>query len=220
MGAANRRREALGPAYGAPPAWAWHYTLGRKIPLILRDGALRDAWMENNRDQYGRRVPYSIWLTTAETVDPTSTAALTLAKGYQHDRDAFKRLTGGAWRIGYSLPHPSISTYANAMALHPPGSPFGDWCRGLSSNGANRNQWRVAWEPLLLEGCRIEEQQADQWVAHSIDALPLDDSGPGYGVPGLVTFKEGSSEWNFCCELAQRCQLVRNNGDAPSRLVA
>lgn len=49
MGAAKRRRQALGPAYGTAQAWAWHYTLGRKMPLILRDGCLQDAWMDDNR---------------------------------------------------------------------------------------------------------------------------------------------------------------------------
>lgn len=186
MGAAKRRCEALGPAYGAPSSWAWHYTLGRKIPLILRDGALRDAWMEDSRDRFGRLIPYSIWLTTAEAVDPTSVPALTLAKGYQFDQVAFKNFAGGAWRIGYRLPHPSITTYAEALALHPPGSAFGCWCRKLTSHGANRKQWRVAWQPLTITGCRIEEQQGEQWVPHSIDALPLDDDGPGYGIPGVA----------------------------------
>lgn len=86
MGAAKLRRQAMGAAYGAAPAWAWHYTLGRKIPLILRDGALRDAWMDCNRERFGLVIPYSIWLTTAESVDPTSTAALTLAQCYCFDR--------------------------------------------------------------------------------------------------------------------------------------
>lgn len=186
MGAAKRRREALGPAYGAPPAWAWHYTLGRKIPLILRDGALRDAWMDDNCDRFGRRIPCSVWLTTAETVDPTSVPALTLLNGYQSDRDAFKRCTGGVWRIGYNLPHPSITTYEEALALHPPSSAFGRWCRQLPSHGADRKQWRVSWEALPLTGCRIEEQRGEQWVSHAIDALPLDAHGPSHGLPGVA----------------------------------
>jgi hypothetical protein len=203
MGAAKRRRDALGPAYGAPPSWAWHYTLGRKIPLILRDGALRDAWMDGNRDRFGRCIPYSIWLTTAETVDPTSVPALTLAKFYQFDRDAFKCCAGGAWRIGYNLPHPSITTYEDALALHPVGSPFRNWCRKLPSKGANRKQWRVAWEPLGLAGCRIEEQQGMRWVPHFIEALSLDDNGPGYGMPGLAV-ELSADEVVDCCRLVSR----------------
>jgi hypothetical protein len=46
MGQAKLKKIALGDAYGAPEDTAWHYTLGRKIPLILRDGFLRDAWTE------------------------------------------------------------------------------------------------------------------------------------------------------------------------------
>jgi hypothetical protein len=177
--------------------------LGRKIPLILRDGALRDAWMDGNRDRFGRCIPYSIWLTTAETVDPTSVPALTLAKFYQFDRDAFKCCAGGAWRIGYNLPHPSITTYEDALALHPVGSPFRNWCRKLPSKGANRKQWRVAWEPLGLAGCRIEEQQGMRWVPHSIEALSLDDNGPGYGMPGLAV-ELSADEVVDCCRLVSR----------------
>lgn len=186
MGAANRRRAALGLSYGAAAAWAWHYTLGRKIPRILRDGALRDAWMDRNRETYGARAPYSIWFTTAGKVDPTSTPALTRRGSYANDPDLFKRMTGGHWRIGFSLPHPALMTYSEALALHPPSSRFGGWYRQLASCGENRNQWRIADQPVPLTGCRIEELQGDQWVAHALDSLSHDQAGPGYGEPGLM----------------------------------
>lgn len=186
MGAAKLRRQAMGAAYGAAPAWAWHYTLGRKIPLILRDGALRDAWMDCNRERFGLVIPYSIWLTTAESMDPTSTPALTLAQCYRFDRAEFKHKTGGHWRIGYRLPHPAITTYEEARALHPSGSAFGDFYQHLPKMGANRKCWRMACEPLPLVGCRIEELQGGQWVPHATENLPLDDNGPGYGVPGVL----------------------------------
>lgn len=181
MGEAKRRRENLGPAYGAPPTWAWHYTLGRKIPLILRDGALRDAWLHDNPEDFDKPIPYLIWFTTAETIDPTSVPGLTLGNAYNFDRESFKRDAGGAWRIGYPLPHSSINTFEEALGLHSSDSAFGGWLRRLTSHGANRKNWRVAWEPMPILGCRIEEQLEDIWVPHFFNALPLNKSGPGYG---------------------------------------
>jgi hypothetical protein len=185
MGQARNRKRRLGPAYGQPPAMAWHYTLGRKIPRILRDGALRDAWMERNRKESGALTPYSIWLTTATTVDPTSCAALTQRGSYAGDAEAFKRMTGGHWRIGFELPHPALMTYREALILHPPSDLMGAYYRSLAPMGENRNQWRMAGEPLPLIGCRIEEQQGGEWITHPLGTLSRDDSGPGYGLPGL-----------------------------------
>ena len=184
MGAANRRRAALGAAYGQPPAMAWHYTLGRKIPAILRDGALRDAWMDSNRKEFGALAPYSIWLTTAGTVDPTSTAAMTWRGSYAGDAEAFKQMTGGHWRIGFELPHPALMTYAEALILHPPSGLIGAFYRNLAPMGENRKNWRLALQPLPLAGCRIEEQQGGEWISHPLDSLPCDSSWPGYGLPG------------------------------------
>ena len=158
MGAAKQRRAALGAAYGQPPAMAWHYTMGRKIPRILRDGALRDAWREdrNSPDMY------AVWLTTASKVDPTSSPALSLRKAYGGDMEAFKQMTGGHWRIGFELPHPALMTYAETLAHHPPGTRAGAFFRNLQSMGENRNEWRVASAPLSLLGCRIEELQGGE----------------------------------------------------------
>lgn len=186
MGAARCRRKALGPVYGAPPHWAWHYTIGRKIPLILRDGALRDAWMEDNPTDFSALLTRSIWLTTAETIDPTSVPALTLRKAYGSNQELFKSLTGGAWRIGYPLPNPLIITFEEALAIHPPSTTFGRWCRNLSHCGVNRKNWRLSWESLSIVGCRVEEQRAGAWVPHAIDTLPLDANAPGYGSPGRI----------------------------------
>jgi len=185
MGAAKRRREALGVAYGMPPVIAWHYTLGRKIPRILRDGALRDAWMDRNRRDFGSRAPYSIWLTTAGTVDPTSNPAINFREGYGCDPEAFKRMAGGHWRIGFELPHPALMTYAEALALNPPGTPFGAFYRNLAPLGENRKDWRIASASLPLAGCRIEELQGGEWIAHPLNSLSRDEAGPGYGLPGL-----------------------------------
>lgn len=185
MGAAKLRRKALGDAYGLPPCWAWHYTLGRKIPLILSDGMLRDAWTEDNSNEFAD-IPCSVWFTTSETIDPTSVPALTLDNAFGFDREAFKRIAGGAWRIGLPLPHTSLNTYEEALALHSPKSPFGSWLRQLTSHGANRKQWRMAWQALPILDCRVEEQKGGTWVAHSIESLPLDANGPGYGSPGVM----------------------------------
>lgn len=207
MGEAKRRRENLGPAYGAPPTWAWHYTLGRKIPLILRDGALRDAWLHDNSEDFDNLpIPYSIWFTTAETIDPTSVPALTLDNAYNFDQENFKRDAGGAWRIGYPLPHSSMNTFEEALGLHSPDSLFGGWLRRLTSHGANRKNWRVAWVPMPILGCRIEEQLEDIWVPHSFSALPLNESGPGYGCPGVEV--ELSSE-SFCDFDGEWCKISR-----------
>jgi hypothetical protein len=187
MGKSKRRRNALGPVSGAPASWAWHYTLGRKIPLILRDGALRDAWLQDHPEDFTGPIPSSIWFTAAETVDPTSIPALILANTYHFDREAFKRIAGGAWRIGYPLPHPSLSTYEEALAIHPPGSAFGGWLHGLTSYGCNKKDWRISWELMMpLTGCRIEEEQGGLWVPRAIDKLSLDEGGPGYGCPGVA----------------------------------
>jgi hypothetical protein len=184
MGQARNRKRHLGPAYGQPPAMAWHYTLGRKIPRILRDGALRDAWLERNRKESGA-TPYSIWLTTATTVDPTSCAALTHRGSYAGDAEAFKRTVGGHWRIGFELPHPALMTYREVLIQHPPSDPIGVYYRSFVRMGENRNQWRIAGEPLPLIGCRIEEQQGGEWIAHPPCTLSRDEDGPGYGLPGL-----------------------------------
>jgi hypothetical protein len=186
MGAAKCRRKALGSAYGASPSWAWHYTIGRKIPLILRDGALRDAWMEDNPTDVSVLLPRSIWFTTAETIDPTSVTALSLRKAYGSNQELFKCLAGGAWRIGYSLPNPSIITFEEALAIHPPGTTYGKWCRRLDHCGVNRRNWRLSFGSLPIVGCRIEEQKEGAWVPHAIDALPLDANAPGYGIPGRM----------------------------------
>ena len=186
MGAAKCRRKALGSAYGASPSWAWHYTIGRKIPLILRDGALRDAWMEDNPTDVSVLLPRSIWFTTAETIDPTSVPALSLRKAYGSNQELFKCLTGGAWRIGYPLPNPSIITFEEALAIHPPNTTYGRWCRSLSHCGVNRRNWRLSFGSLPIVGCRIEEQKEGAWVPHAIDALPLDANAPGYGIPGRM----------------------------------
>lgn len=108
MGTAKLSRQAMGSTCGQPPAWALHYTLGRKIPRIPRDGAIRDEWMDRNRERYGSQAPYSVWLTTAETVELTSTAALTFRGPYATAPDLFKELTGGNWRIGLPADHPLL----------------------------------------------------------------------------------------------------------------
>lgn len=186
MGAAKCRRKALGPAYGATPPWAWHYTIGRKIPLILRDGALRDAWMEDNPTDMSVLLPRSIWFTTAEIIDPTSVPALSLRKAYGSNQELFKCLTGGAWRIGYPLPHPSIITFEEALDIYTLNTTYGRWCRSLSHCGVNRKNWRLSFESLPLVGCRVEEQKAGAWVSHAIDALPRDASALLYGAPRRI----------------------------------
>jgi hypothetical protein len=203
MGQSKLRRAKLGCVYGSPPTWAWHYTLGRKIPLILRDGFLRD--------EFTKSIPYTIWLTTAETVDPTSVPAMTLEHAYGFDREAFKRIAGGAWRIGFHLPHPELSTYEQALSLHSPATPFGGWCRSLPNFGENRKNWRIAWIPLSLFGCRIEEElQEGQWVPYAFDSLPRDEHGPGYGTPGVVVKLAPDIIDNIFCD----------NEDDISRIVA
>ena len=174
MGQARNRKRRLGPAYVQPPAMAWHYTMGRKIPRILRDGALRDVWLERNRKGAGDRTPYLIWLTTAATVDPTSCAALT-HRMYAGDAETHKRLMGGHWRIGFELPHPALTTYREALIQHPPSDPIGVYYRSLVPMGENRNQWRITGEPLPLIGCRIEEQQGGEWIAHPLGTLSRDE---------------------------------------------
>lgn len=184
MGAARCRQRALGAAYGAAPAWAWHYTLGRKIPLILGDGQLRDAWTQDHRESSGKLGAYSVWFTTSERVDPTSSAALSQQQAYGSNPEAFQLLIGGHWRIGVPIDHPQLLTYQQVLAAHPPSTVLGLYYRKLQRHGENRNQWRVSLQPVGLAGCRIEQLQGDQWIHHPMDELSLDPSAPGYGTNG------------------------------------
>lgn len=171
MGAAKRRQQALGAAYGTPPAWAWHYTLGRYMPLIAADGALRDAWTDANRHRIGGAALYSIWFTTAQVVDPTSTPAYALRDDCKGDQELFKATFGGHWRIGAPCSHPLLLTYQQALAQHDQDTVAGQFLRNLPRAGENRNHWRLALEPVPLIGCRIEELQGERWVAHPLESL-------------------------------------------------
>lgn len=192
MGAARCRRKALGGAYGASPSWAWHYTIGRKIPLILQDGALRDTYMKDDPTEFSARLPHSIWLTTAETIDPTSVPALTLREAYGYDQQSFKLFTGGTWRIGYPLPHSLIITFEEILIRFPPSTIYGRWCRNLSHYGMNRKNWRLSLESLPVAGCRVEEWKDESWISHSIKTLSHDSEAPEYGMPGVVLMQKKS----------------------------
>lgn len=178
MGAATRRRAALGAAYGAAPAWAWHYTLGISVPQILGDQQLWGTWE-------GASVCPAVWFTTAERPDPTSCAALTLRDACRGDARRFKATVGGFWRFGVPADHPLLQTYGQVLAAHPPGSALGRHIRQLDPQGANRNQWRLAFTPVPLAGCRVEELLGDQWEAHTMASLIQTPDHPGYGLPGL-----------------------------------
>jgi hypothetical protein len=179
MGAAKRRRALLGDAYGQPPAWAWHYTLGRKIPLILHEGLIRDAWTHANAHRHPFP-QYSIWFTTSEMVDPTSTPAYTFREGYGRDWEQFKAGAGGHWRIGIHATHKLLHTYEEVQHTHP-------FFRHLPRAGEDRRKWRVSLEDVPLDGCRIEEMVDGVWVPRTIETLSHSHDGPGYGHPsGLV----------------------------------
>lgn len=179
MGAAKRRRELLGAAYGTaqPPEWAWHYTLGRKIPLILRSGALEAAWD-------GAIFPV-VWLTTADRPDPTSSAVLTLRGTYRGDVAAFKHWTGGIWRVGFRATHPQLHSYAAALAENPSDSPRGRWFRELRRKGEDRRQWLLSYEAIELpEEVLVQELLDGEWITHPLHTLSHDPDAPAYGVPG------------------------------------
>jgi len=184
MGAAKRRQQALGADYGAPPAWAWHYTLGRKIPRILTAGELRDAWTQRHPEMALLGL-YSIWFSTSDCVDPTSAAACTMRNSYANDPAAFKTYTGGHWRVGIEVGSPLLLTYQQALGLHPPHTRAGRFLRALPRLGENRKHWRVALEPVPLTGCRIEELVDGQWMDHPITTLSRDQNAPGYGLPSV-----------------------------------
>lgn len=181
MGQSKRRRNLLGGDYGKPPEVAWHYTIGRKIPLILESEALRDDWTERKRDQFPHAV-YSVWFTRSQNVDPTSTASLTYSRSYPGQPELFKEKTGGHWRVGLPLSDDRLLTYAEALEEYPPSSSFGKFFRGLPSHGENRKEWLLALVPIECESLIFQELRDGEWITHSLNDLPRQSDAPGYGV--------------------------------------
>jgi hypothetical protein len=182
MGAARRRQQALGASYGAPPTWAWHYTMGRKIPRILAAGVLQDDSLAASG------LPpdfYQVWFTTSTRVDPTSSAACTLRISYRGDLQAFKTMTGGHWRVGVACDHRLLITYQEALRRHSSATAVGRALRNLAHCGENRSQWRLAQAPVPIDSSRIEELVGGQWVHRPIQTLSRGQCAPGYGMPSV-----------------------------------
>lgn len=185
MGQAKSRRKALGCSYGQRLAMAWHYTLGRKIPLIIEDGFLRDDWTQRNKHLFPHHI-YSVWFTLSERVDPTSTAGLTEKRSYSCDPALFKQITGGHWRIGLPSGDERLITYKQALDRFKPSSAFGRFFRGLPHHGENRNQWMLVQEQIPLADLAFQELASDSWSTRD----PLNQIYD-YGFPSLSAVCEG-----------------------------
>lgn len=192
MGIAKRHQQMTGSNYGRSPAWAWHYTLGKNIPAILAAAELRDTWHAAVGHRYG--IPASIWFTTEEKVDPTSTPAITLQQSYKGDLHRFTEQTGGHWRIG--VPADQLLTFSDLLERFAPSTTAGRWLRNLPHLGANRKRWRASIEPVPLIGCRVEQLLDSRWLLRPIESLSLDTSAQGYGDP---TIKIGNADLTMIC---------------------
>jgi len=163
---------------------AWHYTLGRKIPLIIEDGFLRDDWTQRNKHLFTHSV-YSVWFTLSEQVDPTSTAGCTERKSYSCDPSFFRRMTGGHWRVGLPSDDQRLVSYKQALDRFKPSSAFGRFFRGLPHHGENRNQWMLAQEPIPISDLTFQQLTSDGWSPRE----PLNESYE-YGLPSLFSLSE------------------------------
>ncbi len=92
--------------------------MGKNIPVILAAAELRDTWHDTVGHRYG--IPASIWFTTKEKVDPTSTPTITLQQLYKGDLHRFTEQTGGHWRIGVPADHCQLLTYSDLLERFPP----------------------------------------------------------------------------------------------------
>lgn len=190
MGQARLKKMALGDAYGSSPEIAWHYTLGRKVPLILRDGFLRDTWTDANRKEYPGAF-YSIWFTLSDKVDPTSTASLSQRRSYPSEPRAFKEATGGHWRLGLHTSDKRLVSYSQVLDMYPPSSRAGRFLRGLPRHGENRNMWLVSTENISSSDLIYQELDAKSWITHPFHSLSHFQEAPGYGLPGVSAAELG-----------------------------
>lgn len=176
MGQSKIRKKLLGDAYGKRPEMAWHYTLGRKVPLIVEDGWLRDDWTKSNPNKYPHAA-HAIWFTVSEQVDPTSCAAITERKSYPCDPDRFKDKTGGHWRFGIPSSDPRLVAYREVLKSYSPESLFGQFLRSLSNEGENRNHWLISQEPVPVAGLVLQEMvMPGKWITRDMESRSYEDA--------------------------------------------
>lgn len=126
------------------PRIAWHYTIGRCLESILRDGMIRPATEYVPKDERP-----CVWLSVRNAFDPTARKMLSLPDGSMRTAtlEETERLGGGLFRIGVDADGcVDFKTYARESGASPA------MVRSLKSvaerQGAKVIDWRVSFEPL------------------------------------------------------------------------